>query len=528
MKQEFLLFEDAKKIILELKLKSNSEWRAYCKSGQKPQNIPVNPDRTYKEKGWMNWTDWLGSNTKPNTNPLLKFDRSEIQKILSKRFSEIIKQNKGQIIEGSYLNKYSVFLFQCKNGHQWQTQAQTILAGSWCRKCFNEEKAGKHLILKDGLEQAIQLATERKGKCLSKEYSNNKKLLDFECSNGHIWSAALTDIRKGTWCPSCGKGIRERLCRSIIEQITSHKFPKKRPNWLVNTRKNQMELDGFCEELKIAFEHHGEYHYIRNDHFQRKNESLKRRKLDDKTKTDLCKINNVTLIIVPYNVQTSELKNYIFQKLSNINLNIKLNKNINDNYVVSNELLELNDLALQNGGKCLSKIYLGVDQKHKFICAEGHIFESIPSNIKSKRRTWCPICKPNRIGNSNRKYSLFDMQNIANQKKGLFLSPTFKSVNDTYLWECEFGHQWNTQPAEIIRGRWCKICSISNKKDNISEMQTLAKARNGKCISTEYINSQTKLMWQCNFGHQWEAKPNNIKHRNSWCPYCNGKKKNAL
>ena len=528
MKEKFLPFEDAKKIVLELKLKSNSEWRIFCKNGQKPQNIPVNPDRTYKEKGWQNWTDWLGSNTKPNTNPLLKLDRIEIQKILSKRFFEKVKHNGGQVIEGVYVNKKSVFKFRCKNSHEWESQAQTVLGGSWCRKCFNTEKAGKHFTLKDGLEQAILIATERKGKCLSNEYINNTQHLEFECNNGHVWKATLNDIKKGTWCPSCGKGIRERLCRSIFEQITSYKFPKKRPIWLVNTRSNQMELDGFCEELKIAFEHHGEYHYLRNEHFQRKNESLERRKLDDKTKADLCKKNEVILIVIPYNVKTTELKNFIFKNLFDLKLNIKLNKNINDNYVVSNELEELNIIAEQNGGKCLSKIYVGVDQKHKFICAEGHIFESIPANIKSKRKSWCPTCKPNRIGNSNRKYSLADMQNIASQKKGLFLSPTFKSVNDTYLWECEFGHQWNTQPAEIIRGRWCKKCSISNKKDNISEMRILAESRNGKCISNEYVDSQTKLIWECVLGHQWEAKPNNIKHKNSWCPYCSGKKKNAL
>ena len=528
MKEKFLPFEDAKKIVLELKLKSNSEWRKYCQSGQKPQNIPVNPDRTYKKKGWQNWTDWLGSNSKPNTNPLLKFNRTEIKQILSTRFLEIVKQNEGQILEGTYLNKYSSILFQCKKGHQWKSQAQTVLGGSWCRKCFNVEKAGKHLILKDRLAQAIQFATERKGKCLSKEYLNNKKLLEFECNNGHKWSAALTDIRKGTWCPSCGKGIRERLCRSIIEQITSYKFPKRRPNWLLNSRDKQMELDGFCEELKIAFEHHGEYHYLRNEHFQRKNESLERRKFDDQTKIDLCEINGITLIIIPYNVNISELKHFIYQKIFNLNLNIKLNKEIDDTYVVSNELEELNNIAIKSGGKCLSKIYLGVDQKHRFQCAEGHTWEAIPANLKSKRKSWCPTCKPNRIGDSNRKYSLSDMQNIALQKKGLFLSSTFKSVNDKYLWQCKIGHQWNAAPMDILKGTWCKNCSITNKKDSIADMQKLAELRNGKCISNEYINSQTKLLWQCELGHQWEAKPNNIKHKKSWCPYCSGKKKNAL
>jgi len=36
------------------------EWREYCKSGKKPINIPASPDKTYKNKGWISWGDFLG------------------------------------------------------------------------------------------------------------------------------------------------------------------------------------------------------------------------------------------------------------------------------------------------------------------------------------------------------------------------------------------------------------------------------------------------------------------------------------
>lgn len=50
-------------------------------------------------------------------------------------------------------------------------------------------------------------------------------------------------------------------------------------------------------------------------------------------------------------------------------------------------------------------------------------------------------------------------------------------------------------------------------------MQEIAKRKNGKCLSKKYINSQTKLTWQCREGHIWKAIPNNIKN-GKWCPYC--------
>ncbi|PKM92484.1 MAG: hypothetical protein CVU81_00175, partial [Euryarchaeota archaeon HGW-Euryarchaeota-1] len=46
----------------------------------------------------------------------------------------------------------------------------------------------------------------------------------------------------------------------------------------------------------------------------------------------------------------------------------------------------------------------------------------------------------------------------------------------------------------------------------------------GKCLSTKYINANTKLKWQCKEGHRWEAIPSSIK-KGSWCPVCARKNK---
>ena len=54
----FLQYADAKNFVKQLNLKSNLEWRKYCNSGEKPENIPSSPYCEYKE--WCNWQDWLG------------------------------------------------------------------------------------------------------------------------------------------------------------------------------------------------------------------------------------------------------------------------------------------------------------------------------------------------------------------------------------------------------------------------------------------------------------------------------------
>lgn len=64
--RNYLPFSEARKIIHSIKLKNTSEWRQYSKgllTGKKclPQNIPANPNTVYKDKGWINFGDWLGS-----------------------------------------------------------------------------------------------------------------------------------------------------------------------------------------------------------------------------------------------------------------------------------------------------------------------------------------------------------------------------------------------------------------------------------------------------------------------------------
>ena len=57
-------------------------------------------------------------------------------------------------------------------------------------------------------------------------------------------------------------------------------------------------------------------------------------------------------------------------------------------------------------------------------------------------------------------------------------------------------------------------------KFTIKDMQGIAEARGGKCLYTEYVNSNTHLEWECSEGHHWETTPSQIKHKNSWCPKC--------
>lgn len=434
---------------------------------------------------------------------------------------EIVLSRGGTCDSHAYVNKRTAISFRCGSGHEWSAQPQTVFGGSWCRQCWNENGAGAHLRLPDGLAQAQNLAQQRGGACLSDIYTSNVEKINWRCANGHEWSAAFSDIRKGTWCPECGSGARERLTRYYFEEITGEKFPKRKPEWLLNSRGNRMELDGFNEKLALAFEHQGQQHYQEVKHFNRREETLPRRLEDDEQKRRLCAEYGISLIEVPYFVSVEDLPDWIRKNLQKAHPTVSLKNSssvVTTSYVKSNELELLKETAMRMGGECLSVIYLGVMKKHSFVCAKGHRWNATASSIKSG--TWCPGCKSERIGESNRKHSVESMASFAASKHGKFLSSEFTSVNVRYEWACSRGHRWLAAPTDIMKGTWCPECSVSAQRGSLEQMQNLAASRGGACISDTYISSQTKLRWRCAYGHEWEARPDNVKNRRSWCPIC--------
>ena len=67
--EQFLPFDEALRVARVLRLASQAEWRAWCKTGARPANVPSNPNQVYVNDGWGGWEHWLGtSNLEPATS----------------------------------------------------------------------------------------------------------------------------------------------------------------------------------------------------------------------------------------------------------------------------------------------------------------------------------------------------------------------------------------------------------------------------------------------------------------------------
>jgi len=76
--REYWPFEKSKAYIHNLKLKSQQEWRRYTKSGKLLKEIPADPDKVYKNKGWKGYGGWLGTGTiRPGDIEYLEFNEAK-------------------------------------------------------------------------------------------------------------------------------------------------------------------------------------------------------------------------------------------------------------------------------------------------------------------------------------------------------------------------------------------------------------------------------------------------------------------
>jgi len=427
---------------------------------------------------------------------------------------DLAKSRGGDCLSEVYVNMNTKLLWECHKGHRWWAKPNTIQQEHWCPICSGRDKK----TVKDMKE----IAEKRAGNFISEKYINDNTAHEWECAEGHRWFATPNRIKQGTWCPECADNLSERICRQYFEQIFNEKFPTRKPRWLKNSRGSRMELDGFCKKLDLAFEYNGEQHYKLKEHFHKSESDLSQRMQDDALKMELCSKHDVKLIEVPYTVTTRKMKYFILSECKRLGVNVPVGaskKEIDLSIAYSKRKIEyMQELARIKGGKCLSNRYINAHTKLKWQCERGHEWFAKPNSIQ--QGTWCAKCS------GKKRKTINEFLKLAEMHGGKCLSEEYTNRESYIEFECKRGHRWKIKGGgRILRKKtWCPFCSKRVKK-TIEEMQEIAIARGGKCISTEYINVNSPLSWQCNKGHTWMARASDIIHKSTWCPKCAGKYK---
>jgi hypothetical protein len=341
--------------------------------------------------------------------PLIS-DKLELAKFLA-------KSKGGEILEEKYLGSTIRHKWKCKENHIFEVNYNAaVLRGRWCVFCANQVTE-KTNVLEEGsnnridrLDIAKEFAAKKGGKCLSEYYKNSSSKLLWKCSNEkhkEFESTYNCVINQSRWCPECSEfHIHEERVRNILNNIFNAKFIKSYPNWNINIKTGKiLELDGFSEELNIAFEYQGRQHF--EAAFNKSIEEVLMQKERDKIKKENCNNNNIKLIIIKANRHRDNYKTTmtaILDGIKKIGIKLPLNPlldkkneeiyNKTTNFVTEKKLEECVEYAKLRNGVCLSESYVSSREKMLWKCEnkDHHSWlRSYEGTIKNK--TWCPSCR---------------------------------------------------------------------------------------------------------------------------------------
>ena len=384
-------------------------------------------------------------------------------------------------------------------------------------------------------QKEINQAIQAKGGKFLGQYVNSLIKLEIICAFGHRFFKSWNKIKAGQWCSNCSKSISERICREYFEQLFGLPFPSIRPKWLISNKNRPLELDGYCEELNLAFEHNGSQHYKKIP--QISIEAFNRIQENDQHKIRILKEKGVRLIIIPElftKVKLKNLKEFIktecnklLVELPNNFDSIQINNDDiyrNEKYMTSNNFgakISTNNkyrfnnvisVASTKLGKCLSNSYNPYEME--FQCKHNHKWKTTPFQILNG--TWCANCE------GLIKLSLDICKIEAKNKNGKCLSDSYIGALSKMEWQCEFGHKWFACLSSIKNNHtWCPYCA-NTRKYTIEECKLYAINKNGICVSNEYKNANSSLNWKCHNGHNFKGCFRVIKNGQYWCPFCKG------
>lgn len=403
------------------------------------------------------WCPWCAGN---------KVDAAE----QLRRAQDAAESRGGELLSTNYVGNKAPMRWRCAAGHEWEAAFATVVSRrTWCGRCGGTERDAE-----EQLAKARAAARSKEGLCLSTRYERaNRSSMQWQCERGHRWSADFDSVvHAGSWCPVCSAGLRERLARHAFETLLERPFKKARPSWLRNPKTGRgLELDGFNAELGLAFEYQGDQHYKVVKPFKMDDARLQRQQYRDALKKRLCTEHGVQLCEVPNTVESSALPKWVFDELSRydgLRERLKPWESVQTKEWLASDHYSIDDLqsvARERDGECLSPTYLGTRDKHRWRCANAHEWLAIWDGVR--RGSWCPLCSGNIVDAHAR---LAEAQAAATGRNGRCLSTVYQGAQVKILWECKEGHRWQTRWYNVVRLKtWCRVCAHATRDATISE-----------------------------------------------------------
>jgi hypothetical protein len=399
----------------------------------------------------------------------------------------------------------------CKN-HGPFTRTAELHYQHDCPRCHNELRSQNRLTPIETIRDKVE---SRGGILLSKKYEKGVKV-KVQCANGHHFSAVWPSINSGSWCRYCDRYFGERFTRHVLELMLGGTFKKSFPNFLINPKtKRRLQLDGYDETLKIAFEYQGEQHFDTSHYYYTEGGMYR-----DQLKREQCRRHDVVLIEVREFKKNYGIKENIEHILKSIpqTLNPKLVsvKDIEDSGFTDFKLKELEDIALENGQQMVTRVYFGVNNSYELKCpVPDHSTYFVPGT-NFNRQHWCPACEDKDL------QSRLDIaRGIIRDRNGEFVKFDASGKRLMIHYRCENEHLVKIRFDHLRNKVKCNKChSDKRKEEAYKRLIENAKFKNCTILQEKYLGKSKAHRFMCNVCGTIDEKSPQLFKQTKGCRPC--------
>lgn len=180
------------------------------------------------------------------------------------------------------------------------------------------------------------------------------------------------------------------------------------------------------------------------------------------------------------------------------------------------QLPRLRKALKTHGLKLLESEWRGWNAQYRFLCRKGHESSRSGSTLLFTLDT-CPGCRA--------AEALQRLAQVAESEGGRCLSRTYSGRHASYQFVCREGHVFEKTAVNLLKGSWCRTCARKHHSklmadpDGLKRIRAVARARGGKCLSSDYTKLADRYRFRCAEGHEWETAGSEVV-RGAWCGLC--------
>ncbi len=303
------------------------------------------------------------------------------------RLRRIVSERGGILLSPVYVNNRTRLRYRCGEGHEWEAAPQNISAGRWCPQCAKASRArhhaGRKLVV---IHRLARIVEARGGEVVAPGFVDCRHPMRVRCARGHTWASPVQGIQDGAWCPRCreedllavlraqaerlGGTCLSKCCRSgkvllRYQCAVGHRFQRrghelKRGIWCPKCR--GVGTGDLARMRRLARERGGECLSSEYDGCEPK----LRWRCHQRHEWRMSPADTVRGHWCP---ECARWSSHSRARLS---------------------IADMHHTASERGGACLSRTYHGNRVRLRWRCARGHRWWAHPNRVR--QGSWCAVC----------------------------------------------------------------------------------------------------------------------------------------